>query len=85
MHENRGGCLICMDYGPYASDNFVRLVRHFDAIAHVLTLHLLEMEQYGFDLNNGYLFGFSFGGQLVVEAGHRIGEQSINQIDSKFE
>lgn len=34
-------------------------------------------------MNNGYLFGFSYGGQLATEAGRRIGYRRLKEIDSK--
>ena len=71
-----------MDYTSYAEDNFVRLLRHFDAIASILTIYLMDMQEFGFNMSNGYMFGFSFGGQLVTEVGRRIGPQTIKDIDS---
>lgn len=78
----RGGCVTCMDYGPYATDTFLRLVRHFDPITHILTTTLRQLEEMGFQMTNGYMFGFSFGGQVVAEAGRRIGFNRIALIDS---
>lgn len=79
----RGGCIICMDYGRYASESYVRLVRLFDPLAQILTLQLYLLDYMGFDMNNGYLFGFSYGGQLATEAGRRIGYRRLKEIDSK--
>lgn len=72
-----------MDYGRYASESYVRLVRLFDPIAQILTLQLYLLDYMGFDMNNGYLFGFSYGGQLATEAGRRIGYRRLKDIDSK--
>lgn len=79
----RGGCIICMDYSRYAAESYVRLVRVFDPIAQILTLQLYLMDYTGFDMNNGYLFGFSYGGQLATEAGRRFGYKKLKEIDSK--
>lgn len=73
-----------MDYGRYASENYVRLVRVFDPIAQILTLQLYLLDYMGFNMNNGYLFGFSYGGQLATEAGRRIGYRRLKEIDSKY-
>lgn len=78
----RGGCVICMDYSRYANDSYVRLVRLFDQIAQILTVQLYLLDYMGFDMNNGYLFGFSYGGQLATEAGRRIGYKRLKDIDS---
>lgn len=80
---HRGGCIICMDYGKYASESYVRLVRLFDPIAQILTLQLLLLEYMGFSMSNGYLFGFSYGGQLATEAGRRFGYRRLKEIDSE--
>lgn len=84
MNVYRGGCIICMDYGRYTeTENYVRLVRQFEPIVEILTAFLYELNVMGFSMNRGYMFGFSYGGQLVCEAGRRIGIQSIADIDSK--
>lgn len=85
MGTHRGGCIICMDYGRYASESYVRLVRLFDPIAQILTLQLYLLDYMGFNMSNGYLFGFSYGGQLATEAGRRIGYRRLKEIDSKFD
>ncbi|XP_037043896.1 uncharacterized protein LOC119079910 isoform X2 [Bradysia coprophila] len=81
LNHYRGGCIMCMNFSTYANDRYVRLVRSFDAIAHVLHIHLLELERIGFDMTEGYLFGFSFGGRLVCEAARRLGIRVIKDID----
>lgn len=74
-----------MDYSYFASEeNYFRLVRHFDSIAEVLQAKLKDLQAVGYDPENMYLFGFSYGGQLVVEAGKRFGPLRIKQIDSKW-
>lgn len=80
----RGGCVICMDYGRFANDSYVRLVRLFDQIAQILTVQLHLLDYMGFDMSNGYLFGFSYGGQLATEAGRRIGYKRLKEIDSNI-
>lgn len=81
--EYRGGCIICMNFSVFANERYVRLVRSFDSIAHVLHIHLLELERIGFDMEEGYMFGFSFGGRLVCEAARRLGIRVIKEIDGR--
>lgn len=76
--------MICMDYSRYASESYVRLVRYFDQIAQILTVQLYLLDYMGFDMSNGYLFGFSYGGQLATEAGRRIGYKRLKEIDSNY-
>lgn len=81
---HRGGCIICMDYSQYAAESYVRLVRLFEPIVQILTLELFLLDHVGFIMNNGYIFGFSYGGQLATEAGRRIGNQRLKEIDSIY-
>lgn len=71
-----------MDYSRFATESYVRLVRIFEPIVQILTLKLLLLDYVGFDMNNGYMFGFSYGGQLATEAGRRIGYKRLKEIDS---
>lgn len=81
--QKRGGCVICMDYFKYSNLEYGRLVRFFEPIAEILTGKLHHLEWQGFRPENGFMFGFSFGGQLVSEAGRRFGSNKIKSIDSK--
>lgn len=83
LGTHRGGCIMCMDYGVAAAESYVRLVRVFDPIAQILTLQLHLLQYMGFDMSNGYLFGFSYGGQLATEAGRRLGYKRLKEIDSE--
>lgn len=73
-----------MDYSRYAAESYVRLVRVFDPIAQILTLQLYLLDYLGFNMDNGYMFGFSYGGQLATEAGRRFGYKRLKEIDSEF-
>lgn len=84
LNEFRGGTIICMDYSYFSvGENYLRLVRHFDPLAEVLKSKLKDLEAVGYTPENMYLFGFSFGGQLVVEAGKRFGTKRIKTIDGE--
>lgn len=73
-----------MNLSYFANDRYVRLVRFFDLIAHVLHIQLLELRRMGFNMKAGYLFGFSFGGRLVCEAARRLGKRVIKDIDGRY-
>lgn len=79
----RGGCIICMDYKEVARYSYFHLLGNFDRIAEALTEKLRQFRQNLFDPSKMFMFGFSFGGQLVLEAGRRFGENQIQQIDGK--
>jgi hypothetical protein len=82
MHEFRGGCVICMDYFRYSRLGYGEMIPRFDSIASVLTKKLQSLHQQGMQYENLFMWGFSYGGQLVVEAGKRIGNQSVDRIDT---
>lgn len=74
-----------MDYSFFSKNsNYYALVRDFNGIATILTKALQEFQANSFDPNNIYMFGFSFGGQLALEAGRRFGKMLIKQIDGNF-
>lgn len=77
LSQYRGGCIACMDYYKYSADaslsGYYNLVGNFDNISNVLLEKLNQFERYGFDPVNGFAFGFSFGGQLVINAGRDFG------------
>lgn len=77
----RGGCIVCMDYRELSRYSYLHLLANFDGIADALTRKLRDFRQQLFEPSKMYLFGFSFGGQLVLEAGRRFGERQIQQID----
>lgn len=71
-----------MDYGYYAKDSYVRLMRVYEPMVQILTLQLYLLDYLGFDMDKGYMFGFSYGGQMATEAGRRIGHRRFKEIDS---
>lgn len=81
LHHHRGGCVMCLDYSHFAIDSaYFRLVRHFDPLAGALTALLQRLQLIGFALERGYVFGFSFGGQLAVEAGRRVAAVAVAAV-----
>lgn len=67
----RGGCIIFMDYSPHSRTPFTAfdyfgLVPKFGEISRVLLKKLHQMEREGLNPDNWFLFGFSFGAQLVI-------------------
>ncbi|XP_058458321.1 uncharacterized protein LOC131434963 [Malaya genurostris] len=82
LTEYRGGCVICMNYTSFSqASNYLRLKRSFKDIQNVLKLKLDFLEQQGFDPNNGYLYGFSFGANLALGAAKDFGAKKIGEID----
>lgn len=73
-----------MDYSNHSvvQDYFV-LVRKFNFISQVLVDKLVQLEEQGFNPDNLFMYGFSFGAQLVINAGNLYGERKIAEIDGK--
>ncbi|XP_064544282.1 inactive pancreatic lipase-related protein 1 [Drosophila montana] len=79
----RRGCVICIDYSYVASSSYVRLYANFEYISEVIVSIVISLFQYGFDPSRGYLFGFSFGGQLASAVGRILQPQfTIQNIDT---
>lgn len=74
-----------MDYSVYSTQpDYKVLVSQFDGLAQVLTNKLKEFKLFGIHPKRMFLFGFSFGGQLSLEAGRRFGPRRIQRIDGKY-
>lgn len=72
-----------MDYGKFSKNNYFTLVSEFREIKSVLISKLRFLSELGFQPQKAYLFGFSFGAHLVMEAAEAIGVQQYQQIDGK--
>lgn len=67
----------------YISIFSLRLYSNFDHITDVIVSILISLFQYGFDPGRGYLFGFSFGGQLASAVGRILQPHfTLQNIDS---
>ncbi|XP_065080224.1 uncharacterized protein LOC135703043 [Ochlerotatus camptorhynchus] len=79
----RDGCNMFMSYGNNSRvmNYFQDLYPNFDLLVNSLTRHLRRLEAVGFDPSRGFMFGFSFGANLALEAGRRFGLQRIGRID----
>ena len=81
----RGGCIMCMDYGLMAQiPHYFILAKHINKLAWILKFKLEELEYRGFEPADGYIFGFSLGGRIAIEAGRTFGHQRLGEIDSKL-
>ena len=80
----RGGCVMFMDYDFFAKRiDYLWLVDQFRPIAAVLWKKLKQFEYEGYSADNGYMFGFSYGSRLAIEAGYNFGENRLQNIDGK--
>lgn len=80
LHSQHELCSVLIEY--YSKNpNYLGLLKEFDGITNVFTDKLRQFVRSKFSLDN--IFGFSFGGQIVLEGGRRLGKQSISWIDGK--
>lgn len=82
---NRGGCIIFMNYSHYSDDiDYFRLVSRFENISRVMVKKLNQLRVDGVTGDNIYMFGFSYGGRLVIESGIQFGKSEISSVDGTF-
>lgn len=75
-----------MDYSFYANNKNPKDLRtQFENITQVLTDKLNEFRSQIFMPRQFYLFGFGFGGQIVIQAGRHFGRRNIHSIDGNLE
>lgn len=80
----RPGCVIFMNYSYFSDrDNYFEVISHFRKIASLVTRKLNQITDAGGSSDKISMFGFSFGGRIVIEAGLNYGLKMIGQIDSK--
>lgn len=84
LQRFRGGCTIFMDYSNHSMvQEYFILVSKFEMISLVLVNKLRQLEAHGFNPNKLFMYGFSFGAQLVINAANIYGEQKVAEIDGK--
>lgn len=84
LRRFRGGCTIVMDYSNHSLvQEYFILVSKFEMISLVLVNKLRQLEAQGFNPNKLFMYGFSFGAQLVINAANIYGDQKIAEIDGK--
>lgn len=81
----RGGCVIFMNYSYYSDRiNYFEVIGFFKPIASLVTRKLQQLNSDGVVDDNIFMFGFSFGGRIVIEAALNYGTKRISQIDCKI-
>lgn len=84
LFKYRGGCMIRIDYSAgVSSDDYFLTLKQFDPISAVITRRLVDMENDGISPDDIYLYGFSFGARLVIDACINFGPRKIKFIDGE--
>lgn len=79
LTEVRGGCIMVMDYSSSTSYTNFLLTYNFQKLSNVLSRKLTQFKIDGFSPESGYMFGFSYGAQLVLSAARDFG--GVQEID----
>lgn len=86
LKRYRGGCIIFMDYSNHSMvQDYFFLVRKFIPLSEVLLDKLRQLESQGFNPDNLFMYGFSFGAQLAINAGNLYGPSRVAEIDGKLD
>lgn len=81
---HRGGCVIFMNYSYFGDrENYIEVISFFEPISNLMTRKLQQISDEGADSDKIFMFGFSLGGRIVIEAALNFGGGLIGQIDSK--
>lgn len=83
LTDVRGGCVLFMDYSKYSIGDYGLLVSYFKSITEALVNQLMFLETLGYSPERTFMFGFSYGAHLAMEAGFRYGPRRISRIDGK--
>lgn len=74
-----------MDYSHYAKvESYTRLYRLFYPILGLFVGRLKILSAQGYDPSRTFMFGFSFGARLCLEAGEAMGNQAYEAMDRKY-
>ena len=80
----RKGCVLFMNYTYYSdTPNYFDLKQHFKPLTNLVTRKLHQIHDDGISSDCMFLYGFSFGGRIMIEAALQYGPGKISMIDSK--
>lgn len=79
--NNRGGCVVFMDYSNHSMLAYGTLVSRFEAISAVLIKKLIQIGNF----DRMHCFGFSFGSRLCIDAGATISRINSSQQISRMD
>lgn len=80
----RQGCIIFMNYSYYSDRlNYFDTISYFEPISKLVTKKLVQLRDGGVSNDRIFMFGFSFGGRIVIEAALNYGTNLIGLIHSK--
>lgn len=80
----RGGCITCLDYSAYSKlPSYTNLFQKFENIVKYFVKRLRSLIIQGYLPERTFMFGFSYGARICIEAGKRMGDQIYEAMDRK--
>ena len=80
----RSGCIIFMNYSYYSDRiNYFESLSFFRNISRLVTRKLKQFRDDGVKGDQIYMFGYSLGARIVIDAAINFGKNQIGQIDCK--
>lgn len=82
--KHRGGCVIFVNYyGVIDLKDFLKTLQNWRTVSADVTERLQNMEKEGVDPSNIFMYGFSLGARIVIDAATNFGRQKVGLIDGK--
>lgn len=83
LQKHRGGCIIYADSSVVLSSDYLKALSNWAMVSKVITNRLRDMESEGIQPGNIFMYGFSLGARIVIDAAIQFGKQKIGLIDGK--
>lgn len=78
----RGGCVIFVNYLAYVYNaDYLKTLLNWQGVSTVITNKLRDMEREGVLPENIFIYGFSLGSRIAIDAAINFGKQKIGLID----
>lgn len=82
--KHRGGCVIFLNYSSCVNNNnYAATLAHWKSLSAMVTVKLNTMEKEGIIPDNIFMYGFSLGARIVIDAAINFGKQKIGMIDGR--
>lgn len=82
--EVRGGCAILFKYQACVNDkDYLVTLTLWHAMSNKLTTFLRRLEDEGYSPEDIFMYGFSIGSRIAIDAAINFGEQKIGYVDGK--
>lgn len=80
----RTGCIVFMNYSYYSDRlNYLEVLTFYEPITNLAARKLQQLNSNGVLDENIFMFGFSLGGRIVINAAIIFGPKRISSIDSE--